>query len=71
MNHQTFNKKSCGFLLYFTFQGLQPLLTAFMTFICSIISHDTKKIKYQNNTIISVDAVNHSRLPLFWNTTSV
>ena len=26
MNHQTFNKKSYGFLLYFTFQGLLTLL---------------------------------------------
>ena len=26
MNHQTFNKKSYGFLLYFTFQGLHSLL---------------------------------------------
>ena len=25
MNHQTFNKKSYGFLLYFTFQGLHSL----------------------------------------------
>ena len=24
MNHQTFNKKSYGFLLYFTFQGPTP-----------------------------------------------
>ena len=26
MNHQTFNKKSYGFLLYFTFQGPHSLL---------------------------------------------
>ena len=34
MNHQTFNKKSYGFLLYFTFQGLHSLfLSAFINYI--------------------------------------
>lgn len=38
MNHQTFNKKSYGFLLYFTFQGLHSLfLSAFIIELLSIL----------------------------------
>ena len=39
MNHQTFNKKSYGFLLYFTFQGLlTPLLSAFIPYYIELLS---------------------------------
>ena len=39
MNHQTFNKKSYGFLLYFTFQGLlPPLLSAFIPYYIELLS---------------------------------
>ena len=39
MNHQTFNKKSYGFLLYFTFQGLlTPLLSAFIPYYIEFLS---------------------------------
>ena len=39
MNHQTFNKKSYGFLLYFTFQGLlTPLLSAFIPYYIKLLS---------------------------------
>ena len=38
MNHQTFNKKSYGFLLYFTFQGLlTPLLSAFIPYYIELL----------------------------------
>ena len=37
--HQTFNKKSYGFLLYFTFQGLlPPLLSAFIPYYTELLS---------------------------------
>ena len=39
MNHQTFNKKSYGFLLYFTFQGLHSLfLSAFIPYYIELLS---------------------------------
>ena len=39
MNHQTFNKKSYGFLLYFTFQGLLTLLlSAFIPYYIELLS---------------------------------
>ena len=39
MNYQTFNKKSYGFLLYFTFQGLlTPLLSAFIPYYIELLS---------------------------------
>ena len=39
MNHQTFNKKSYGFLFYFTFQGLlTPLLSAFIPYYIELLS---------------------------------
>lgn len=39
MNHQTFNKKSYGFLLYFTFQGLlTTLLSAFIPYYIELLS---------------------------------
>lgn len=39
MNHQTFNKKSYGFLLYFTFQGLlTSLLSAFIPYYIELLS---------------------------------
>ena len=39
MNHQTFNKKSYGFLLFFTFQGLlTPLLSAFIPYYIELLS---------------------------------
>lgn len=39
MNHQTFNKKSYGFLLYFTFQGLHSLLLpAFIPYYIELLS---------------------------------
>jgi len=43
MNHQTFNKKSYGFLLYFTFQGLlTPLLSAFIPYYIDIVNSAAK-----------------------------
>ena len=39
MNHQTFNKKSYGFLLYFIFQGLHSLfLSAFIPYYIELLS---------------------------------
>ncbi len=39
MNHQTFNKKFYGFLLYFTFQGLHSLfLSAFIPYYIELLS---------------------------------
>ena len=39
MSHQIFNKKSYGFLLYFTFQGLlTPLLSAFIPYYIEFLS---------------------------------
>ena len=39
MNHQTFNKKSYGFLLYCTFQGLHSLfLSAFIPYNIELLS---------------------------------
>mgnify|MGYP004684997249 FL=1 len=39
MNHQTFNKKSYEFLLYFTFQGLHSLfLSAFIPCYIELLS---------------------------------
>ena len=39
MNHQTFNKKSYGFLLYFTFRGLlTPFLSAFIPYYIELLS---------------------------------
>ena len=39
MSHQIFNKKSYGFLLYFTFQGLHSLLlSAFIPYYIEFLS---------------------------------
>ena len=39
MNHQTFNKKSYGFLLYFIFQGLHSLFfSAFIPYYIELLS---------------------------------
>lgn len=39
MSHQIFNKKSYGFLLYFTFQGLHTLLlSAFIPYYIEFLS---------------------------------
>ena len=39
MSHQIFNKKSYGFLLYFTFQGLHfLLLSAFIPYLLELLS---------------------------------
>ena len=47
MNHQTFNKKSYGFLLYFTFQGLHSLfLSAFISYyIYRVIVNSAAKVQ--------------------------
>ncbi len=46
MNHQTFNKKSYGFLLYFTFQGLHSLLLpAFIPYYYRVIVFSAAKVQ--------------------------
>ena len=45
MNHQTFNKKSYGFLLYFTFQGLHSLFFQLSSLLYRVIVNSAAKVQ--------------------------
>ena len=63
MSHQIFNKKSYGFLLYFTFQGLHSLLlSAFIPYYIELLSILTTPIFLLFETAISEKQEAHKQI---------